>query len=127
MAAAELICGGCGLRLRTSNREIARRRRCPRCRASLVAALESEPGLRSGELVLRLAPSRPRRWSGAPILVGFVLLVVAATWTITQRDDPVPSLSIEVGVAPAPRSPRPTVPRTSASAPARPEAIAARG
>jgi len=66
-----LVCGGCGVRIRTRHPEVARSRNCPRCDSPLAPAVDQALGILStqDDLGLPPLPTRARRLTTASLAI----------------------------------------------------------
>ena len=97
-----LVCGGCGVRIRTRHPEIARTRVCPRCESPLAPAVDRAPGIepaRNRVEFASLAPGRRRTTAALAILVTVGSLASVAVREASPGSEP-PASATRASLAP---------------------------
>ncbi len=80
-----LVCGGCGVRIRTFHPEKARSRACPRCESPLACAVDQALGIDLHLEIREVAPNRTpaRRWPTAALAI---LVTIASLASLAVRE-----------------------------------------
>jgi hypothetical protein len=97
-----LVCGGCGVRIRTRHPEIARTRVCPRCESPLALAVDRALGIepaRDGLEFAASAPARRRTTAALAILVTIGSLASVAVREASPGSEP-PASATRARLAP---------------------------
>ena len=96
-----LVCGGCGVRIRTSNPARDRARPCPRCDSSLAEAVDRALGLRPGSTPADPGPPPGASYRRRTTAVVAVLATIGSLASLAVRE-----------ASPGGPAPRAEVPRT---------------